>query len=356
MKKTLTFLSFIFLYNIAFSQCFYDSIVSFNNFFGRNEKYITLNFINNNELKTSKSIFISENDTISQSRSNFEYDKPNNKTTTVYEVFTNNNWEPINKTEKYTNIEINYQYNSDSSQFFVTGRDVYTVNFSNYKELIFQNFNRPNNKWINSHRRLYFYFNDNNTQITYQTWDERAGLYVNSGCIKYVYENNILVSDTSYTVNPSNFNFEKSGYNNYIKNKNLKDSVILNYNTFGNLEFENHITYYNDDCVYQVKNYSYSDNNKNLTGVTTYYKRQNATFLPSFQKSQINIYPNPTSNKLTINGLLNMDCYLVDIISGKIIWQEKIKSDSQEIDILSITNGIYIFKSKNINQKIIIQH
>lgn len=72
----------------------------------------------------------------------------------------------------------------------------------------------------------------------------------------------------------------------------------------------------------------------------------------------ITIYPNPTSNQLTVDlseGLINQ-MYSIFDYSGRIIKQANIQKSTEQIDLSAFSTGIYYFKIENKNiQKMLIK-
>lgn len=65
-----------------------------------------------------------------------------------------------------------------------------------------------------------------------------------------------------------------------------------------------------------------------------------------FKQNEIKIYPNPSSEKITISGLAQEEHYIIYNVLGSKI-KSGIISDKQEIDIKNLINGLYIIKINN---------
>lgn len=77
---------------------------------------------------------------------------------------------------------------------------------------------------------------------------------------------------------------------------------------------------------------------------TTMFSTCNITSVQDYVKeNQINLFPNPASTELNINSSLKIVDYIIMNNFGAIILNEKL-SDSQSINISSLSNGLYIIK------------
>ncbi len=91
---------------------------------------------------------------------------------------------------------------------------------------------------------------------------------------------------------------------------------------------------------------SFFSSDSSFADTTTVYS-------PNFNSS-INIYPNPTSNKLTVNSIGKGTIYIRDLL-GKVILKEKKSTIETTINTSKISSGIYILQLNKISRKIIIE-
>lgn len=63
----------------------------------------------------------------------------------------------------------------------------------------------------------------------------------------------------------------------------------------------------------------------------------------SLTPSVFNIYPNPTSNKISISGIRNRESYIIYNVLGKVVLNGTI-SENEKIDIINLNNGVYFLK------------
>jgi hypothetical protein len=69
----------------------------------------------------------------------------------------------------------------------------------------------------------------------------------------------------------------------------------------------------------------------------------------TFEPMQINIYPNPASEYISINtGAGNNTSVEIYDINGKTVWS-KVNYNNERIDVKALSNGMYIIKA-NTNQ------
>jgi hypothetical protein len=84
--------------------------------------------------------------------------------------------------------------------------------------------------------------------------------------------------------------------------------------------------------------------------------RESSLSINEFDEAGIAIYPNPTSDRITIKSENNqINSILISDIGGKIIYShDKIESISTDIDLSSFSNGIYfVTLNKSTTKKII---
>ncbi len=347
----------MFVYSIGVNaQCYEDSIV-----FIQNKPFETFKFkqvnLYNNQNKLDQIYYlelINHSDTNSFRKDTFSYDYALNKTTLIKKEFNKytRKWQLNNKTETYSTLENYYHYNIDSSKFLHSGRNYYTINTSNFKEYILQNFNFNSQKFENSFRRLYLFENEMLSELIYQNWNNNNSVFSNTSKIKYTYLNGLLIADTSFIVNPSSFEFEKSNYNVYLKNINNQDSVKIYYSKFNVLQAKTFYTYYPNRCVFQEKNYSYQGTTIIDSSINTHYINQKLTRINTTNITPINVYPNPSHSEINVINAKG-DYRIIEISSGKEIMKGTIINENEVIDISLLKSGVYLFKTKNQIQKLI---
>jgi hypothetical protein len=76
-------------------------------------------------------------------------------------------------------------------------------------------------------------------------------------------------------------------------------------------------------------------------------------FTETFFTHQVNIYPNPTNNSISVLSSNELGLTTIYNSMGKIIFQQNINSSEQSIDLSKQPSGIYILQTQGILKKII---
>lgn len=127
-----------------------------------------------------------------------------------------------------------------------------------------------------------------------------------------------------------------------------EDSIILVYRQDAFHPWEEHDNYFifnaspNDlrgDIVFTgLKKGQYAFANGSLPSVST---------TNVFEQNQLTLFPNPTTDKLFIDGELDIKQdlnYRISDITGKLIAFDRLDNFQQQIDVSTLNNGIYIFQ------------
>ena len=239
---------------------------------------------------------------------------------------------------------------------------VYDVNHNLISEII-QSWD--GSAWGNFYK-FTFTYDANNNQISYlrQNWNGSA--WVNSSQSTYTYDaNNNLLCELGQSWNDSAW--ENSWQYTYTYDANNNQTCVLGQDWNGSA-WENSIQYtYTYDAnsfmmtdTWKVWN---EDGTKVIGGDSNYYYFHTFLGINDFIKKEdgIQIYPNPTSGKFTINS--NGLIYSIEIYNtiGELIYSvNKLNGQkAKEIDISDQLRGIYFIKiyleSKNCTKKIVVQ-
>ena len=102
-----------------------------------------------------------------------------------------------------------------------------------------------------------------------------------------------------------------------------------------------------------MQNDFYGCSNYGISSVSdTIYIPPSATDIISYSKNKtINIYPNPTNNRIYIGTKEIAEVNLYDLLGNEIL-----TTKDNEIDVSELTNGVYFIHINNYTQKIIVQH
>ncbi|HXU28342.1 MAG TPA: T9SS type A sorting domain-containing protein [Bacteroidia bacterium] len=96
-------------------------------------------------------------------------------------------------------------------------------------------------------------------------------------------------------------------------------------------------------------------NNNVFYDTVTVYVKHLADIKHNVNYADINIYPNPANDKIYIETKKNIDIALTDLLGNEIL-----RTKENEIDVISLPNGIYFLQVKTnenvYSKKIIIQH
>ncbi len=71
--------------------------------------------------------------------------------------------------------------------------------------------------------------------------------------------------------------------------------------------------------------------------------------LANEELSQLNVYPNPFTDQLTITAATNIDTYVLRDVQGKIVLQENPMNSSLKIETANLENGIYFIEINTAN-------
>lgn len=144
---------------------------------------------------------------------------------------------------------------------------------------------------------------------------------------------NELTWQTSNEINNAGFEIERStdavSWQNiaYVSNIGFNKSQVSSY-SYNDSFINNNISYY-----YRLKQIDI-DNHFNYSAIV---------FIHAAQKTEISIYPNPTKNIFTIYSSNNLDANAeIYDISGRILFNTKLNSNQNIIDISQLDAGVYI--------------
>lgn len=198
-------------------------------------------------------------------------------------------------------------YNEDKTQvlFYYWNRN--TEGWVNSMEYLYSydgNGNKTVEEWINTSKYIYSYDeNGNRTQILYQTWNGDTEEWVNSS--QYVY------------------NYDENG-----------NKILKLYQTWNE---------YTEEWINSSKDVYFWSELEVITGID------------ETNNTNINVYPNPAGDKITISTGFSLSNSLFQIysVSGTIMETGTINNQN-EIDISSLPTGIY-FVNINTNKKQIVK-
>ena len=92
----------------------------------------------------------------------------------------------------------------------------------------------------------------------------------------------------------------------------------------------------------QIWGHSTTNNNQKWKiSPTTSNRNASATITVTEENSKIKIYPNPTTDKITVNGILKNDIIRLYDVNGKELLQEKANSNTAILNTKALAKGLY---------------
>ena len=110
------------------------------------------------------------------------------------------------------------------------------------------------------------------------------------------------------------------------------------------------------NCAASDASYYYIDNVCVSSNTATCMVPTSINQLPLKATSTISVYPNPASNYIQVNNLAYSISYFVYNELGEICMNGKLKTGLNNIDVNSLSNGLYFFRTDTYTLKIIINH
>lgn len=110
------------------------------------------------------------------------------------------------------------------------------------------------------------------------------------------------------------------------------------------------------NCAASDASYYYIDNVCVSSDTATCIVPTSIYQIPLKAKSTISIYPNPASNYMQVSNLTSSISYAVYTELGQICMNGKLKIGLNNIDLNSLSNGLYFFRTDTYTLKIIINH
>ena len=252
------------------------------------------------QLSASALIMIVENVEFPLTEIEYFYDSSGNRTASEYSSL---NWETfeLEKTFRYE-----FEYNT-------SGNVSVQTNFS---------WNKEQEDWDATTKTEYEYnsINDVSVETTYN-WDEGQEDWVAAWKDETVYSELNL----SEVVIPYIYQY-----------MNVDDEFVTLHKAIS------------EEISYQMQNNEWSYNYKNIY----YYSKGGSTSAEKVLKTQVSVYPNPFTNKITFtwSGLHQLSLEVYTITGTKVI--ERLITSGVEVPVSGLNNGIYLFRLMNENQTI----
>jgi hypothetical protein len=170
--------------------------------------------------------------------------------------------------------------------------------------------------------------NGNNNLHIYYNWDTVSQSFESSTKVEYAYdENNFRINKTNYYgLNLPMFKMDISNLSE-TETKLVREGII----------------YHQYNTGFDTWNEYEGDESNELGGLKSYwyYTKESSLSNNSVELSSFSIYPNPTNDKLFVQGLSSSSRVSIYNVLGKLVLSQTI---SKEIDVKQLSKGIYILK------------
>ena len=126
--------------------------------------------------------------------------------------------------------------------------------------------------------------------------------------------------------------------------------------------YQEYINTITSSGILDFSNYSFFINNSFNPDTTAQILFCIPTGLKNYSQSEINVFPNPAKEELTVQTNFENEFQIISIsdICGREIWQQKTSTSINKINVQNFTNGVYVIKvntaEKSSTVKLIISH
>jgi hypothetical protein len=230
-------------------------------------------------------------------------------------------------------------------------------------------YNITSKSWEQSSETTYQYSQNGNLQnqiyYTYNSFENKYNPYAKD--MYYYNSNNLTIADTFFIYNSTNENWETNTADaySYDTNNNVKEIICRTYD-----EVDKQWTCYNkitytydlsvslDELIFPEDSYNFANKPismnlymplgediwQEIGRVTVHYSNVSTTSIHPLESSKINIYPNPTSEFISINNqeLKGTNTFeLFDLKGNKLM--SKVINPNKKISLQNLCNGHYIY-------------
>ena len=208
-------------------------------------------------------------------------------------------------------------------------------------------------------RSTYFYENDKLDETYHDSWDSNQSEFINYSADTYLfYEGtNQLKQENTYYWSSEDQSFSP-GYAivlSYFDNNSIKEYIEYDFDeslqdfvpSFS--EYFNDMTENETNILTTGDNYIWDSNFDRWEGqndnVRYYYTKNSTLSIPNTSEISTNIFPNPTSNYLTIKSQKDLSDSKFELfdIAGKKVYSTKLK-ESNIINIANLQSSVYFYK------------
>lgn len=259
----------------------------------------------------------------------FTYNANNKILTLILQLWQNGNW--VNSSnfiytygnnQQISNLLIK-DWNTNTNNWVISSKYDYNYNANNKLELVVsQVFNNVNNSWTNYQKFDYFYSQNNLTSVLTQNWNTNN--WINYALTSFEYDTNqreINVLTKTWDLN----------LNLWINN------YLVNSTYFGS---GNNI----NSTIFQLWNTSISQW-ENLQKQTFTYFTPNLAINSIIKKDAISIFPNPTTDFLTVAAFSENASFKIIDLLGKVYSTGKLSNEKTILSVEDLPKGVYFFNT-----------
>ncbi len=269
--------------------------------------------------------------------SSMTYNANNKILTFIFQLWQNGNW--INSSNFLCTYGNNQQisnlllknWNTNTNNWDISSRYDYNYNSNNKEELVVsQSFDNISNSWTNYQKFDYFYSQNNLTSVLTQNWN--TSNWQNFALTSYEYDANqrqTIVLTKTWDLNLNLW------LNNYLVN-----------NTY--LGNDNNI----NSSIFQLWNLAINQW-ENLQKLTfTYFTPNLATNL-IIEEATILIFPNPTTDFLTVLATTEKESFKIIDLMGKVYSNGILSNEKTILSVENLPKGVYFFTTNTKSVKFI---
>lgn len=247
-----------------------------------------------------------------------------------------------------------FPFRPSSKEVYIFDDNIVNIDVSYY-----YNWSESEENFKISNRSTYFYENDKLDETYYDSWDNNQSEFINSRADTYLFyegtnqfkqEKSYYWSSEDQSYSPDYVIVLSYFNNNSIKefieydfDESLQDFVPSSSEYFNDMtENETNILTTGDYYIWDSNFDEWEGQNDNLR---VYYTKNSTLSIPNTSEISTNIFPNPTSNYLTIKSQKDLSDSKFELfnIAGKKVYSTKLK-ESNIINIENLQSSVYFYK------------
>jgi len=247
-----------------------------------------------------------------------------------------------------------FSYRSSSKEVYIFDDNLLNIDVSYYYY-----WSESEESFKINDRSTYFYENDKLDETYHDSWDSNQSEFINYSADTYLfYEGtNQLKQENTYYWSSEDQSYSP-GYAivlSYFDNNSIKEYIDYDFDeslqdfvpSFS--EYFNDMTENETNILTTGDNYIWDSNFDRWEGqndnVRYYYTKNSTLSIPNTSEISTNIFPNPTSNYLTIKSQKDLSDSKFELfdIAGKKVYSTKLK-ESNIINIENLQSSVYFYK------------